>query len=949
MKNKLLFFLLLTYVCFAQQPSHIIIGEEELAGVNIYSIIQDEDNTVWLSTNNGLYHYDGLHFNVVSSAIVKDLSLFGLTKDNNGMIYCYNLSGQIFRIVKGKLELYWQIPKEYISSVIYINFDTDNALLVSVNALLKVKKDKQVELIYKYQKESACQIAKDDKGQLFFSENEKLFQYFNNQLKVIKTELPQISNNLLKPEITYTNDIALFVNLEPRALVQQQKNFTLVNFNVINDKSIHYSAILSKKKDLVWLTSSKNGVYCFNLNGNPLYNNKLLFKDYFISSYLEDTEGNFWLCTFGKGVVLIPNLNVIDYTNNDLLEKDDLKKITKKENNIYFGGTKGTIYQLNKDDIKIELKNQKKIEFLKYVPKSNLFFVNGQIYDGTHLNFLASNNYNKYDFFQNQLSDSIYFVTRSGLYCLDEKLDGKNLNYSVRSYAVFNDEKNRILWIGSSTGLEIFKNKAFSKLKVDGQTIFASHIIGVENQVWVASSSGILIFENEQLIRKITTKDQLLSNNVLKLIYDKDWVYVSTNEGLQRYDLKKKTFKNFTKSEGLLSNAIFDFEILDNQIYVITSKGIQKFNFDAISVSRNLPSLKIDNVIVNGFKKIGTNEFLSSSENTIEFSLFSVTHKDKRNLKYVYQLKGYDENWYTTDYYNNTIKFTKLPAGKYEFRVKLKDDSQISNQMETFCFEVETVFWKKWQFIVGAILVITCSVVMYYRSRIRYLMRKKNEEIEKEKYIQELNKSKLTALKSQMNPHFMFNALNSIQEFILQNKKELASNYLGDFADLMRSYLQYSQEDYITLRDEIETLELYLKLEKVRFENEFDYKVTYKESLDIDSIQIPSFLIQPFVENAIKHGLLHKEGAKQIDVQFLLEKEAVLKCIITDNGIGRKASQEINKNRKHKSFATEASHNRLQLLNQNIGQKIGLEIEDVLDEKSQSLGTRVVVTIPILN
>ena len=200
-----------------------------------------------------------------------------------------------------------------------------------------------------------------------------------------------------------------------------------------------------------------------------------------------------------------------------------------------------------------------------------------------------------------------------------------------------------------------------------------------------------------------------------------------------------------------------------------------------------------------------------------------------------------------------------------------------------------------------------------------------------------------------MNPHFMFNALNSIQEFILQNKKELASNYLGDFADLMRSYLQYSQEDYITLRDEIDTLELYLKLEKVRFENEFDYQVTYKESLDIDSIQIPSFLIQPFVENAIKHGLLHKEGAKYIDIQFVLEKGTVLKCIITDNGIGRKASQEINKNRKHKSFATEASHNRLQLLNQNIGQKIGLEIEDLFDENSQSLGTRVVVTIPILN
>ena len=949
MKNNILFFLLLTCACFAQQPSHTIIGEEELAGVNIYSIIQDQDNTVWLSTNNGLYHYDGLHFNVVSSAIVKDLSLFGLTKDNNGMIYCYNLSGQIFKIVKGELEFYWQIPKQYISSVIYINFDDANDLLVSVNVLLKVNKNKQVELLYKYQKETACQLVKNKQGKIFFSENNSLLQYFKGEVEVVANQLPQVSSNLLKPEITHTNDIALFVNLEPKALVKQQQVFQRLDFKIINDKSIHYTAILSKKKDLVWLTSSKNGVYCFHLNGEPLYNNKLLFQDYFISSYLEDTEGNFWLCTFGKGIVLIPNLNVIDYTNNNLLEKDDLKRITKQDNKIYFGGTKGTIYQLNKDDIKIELKDQKKIEFLKYIPKSDLFFVNNQIYSGSDFNLVGDNNYNKYDVFQNQFSDSIYYVTRSGLYSLDEKRESKNLNYSVRSYAVFNDEKNKILWIGSSTGLEIVKNQTFNKLKVDGQTIFASCIIGVENQVWIASSSGILIFEKDQLIRKITTNDQLLSNNVLKFIYDKGYVFVSTNEGLQRYDLEKKTFKNFTKSEGLLSNAIFDFEILDNQIYVITSKGIQKFNFDDVTVSKTLPTLKIDNVIVNGSKKINSNAYLSSDENTIEFGIFSVTHKDKRNLKYVYQLKGYDENWYTTDYYDNTIKFTKLPAGKYEFRVKLKDDSQVSNQIETFCFEVETVFWKKWQFILLVIFIITLCVILYYRMRIRYLLRKKNEEIEKEKYIQELNKSKLTALKSQMNPHFMFNALNSIQEFILQNKKELASNYLGDFADLMRSYLQYSQEDYITLRDEIDTLELYLKLEKVRFENDFNYQVIYKPSLDIDSIQIPSFLIQPFVENAIKHGLLHKEGPKNITIQFVLQKGTVLKCIVTDNGIGRKASQEINKNRKHKSFATEASHNRLQLLNQNIGQKIGLEIEDLWDENRQPSGTRVVVTIPILN
>ncbi|WP_445456987.1 histidine kinase [Flavobacterium sp. HNIBRBA15423] len=947
MKIKIIFFLFLTSFCFAQQPSHIIIGEDELAGINIYSIIQDIDNTIWISTNNGLYHYDGLYFTLIKSDIVKDLSLFGLTKDNNGLIYCYNLSGQIFRIKENKLELYWQIPKEYISSLIYINFDNENNLIVSVASLLRVKDKSNFEVIFDLDKSTACQIVKDKNQYLYFYHDRRLYSYYNGKVKVEKDNLQLISKNLMKPEILQNGNIGLFVNLEAKALIKKNEIFYPINFNVSNDKSILYTGLVSKNHDLIWITSSKNGVYCFDSKGKALYNNKLLFKDYFISSYLEDSEGNFWFCTFGKGIVLIPNLNVIDYTNNELLEKDDLKKVTKKDDKIYFGGTKGAIYQLNKDEIKLELQNTRKIEYLKYLPKANLFFVNNEVYAGNNFKFLVANNFNKYDIFQNSYSDSIYYVTRAGFFNLEEKLNSRQLDYKVRSYAIFNDEKNETFWIGSSTGLETVSKKEFKKVKVDNQAVFTTSIIAVENQIWVASSSGILIFEKDKLVKKITIKNELLSNNVLKLIYDNGFVYASTNEGLQRYDLLNKTFKNFTKSEGLLSNAIFDFEVLENQIYIITSKGIQKFSFDDLTEAKKLPNIQINNVLINGFKKITDREYLSSEENNIEFSLLSVTHKDKRNLKYVYQLEGYDENWYTTDFYNNKVKYTKLPAGKYQFKVKLKDDSIISNQIETFSFEVETVFWKKWQFIVGMIFLVFLSFIIYYRMRIRYLIRKKNEEIEKEKYIQELNKSKLTALKSQMNPHFMFNALNSIQEFILQNKKELASNYLGDFADLMRSYLQYSQEDYISLRDEIETLELYLKLEKIRFENDFDYEVNYKKNIDVDALEIPSFLIQPFVENAIKHGLLHKEGKKKIIIHFSLESPIILKCEIIDNGIGRKASQEINKNRKHKSFATEASNNRLQLLNQNIGNKIGLIIEDLYDENEKALGTKVIITIPI--
>jgi LytS/YehU family sensor histidine kinase len=199
-----------------------------------------------------------------------------------------------------------------------------------------------------------------------------------------------------------------------------------------------------------------------------------------------------------------------------------------------------------------------------------------------------------------------------------------------------------------------------------------------------------------------------------------------------------------------------------------------------------------------------------------------------------------------------------------------------------------------------------------------------------------------------MNPHFIFNALNSIQEFILLNKKELASNYLADFADLMRSYLQHSQEDTVSVQDEIETLDLYLKLEKIRFDDDFEFYIQCDNQIDKEQTLIPSFLVQPFVENAIKHGLLHRTGLKKLSISFTKTNNQSLKCEIEDNGIGRAASAQINNKRKHQSFATKASQSRLDLLNQSTKEKIDLQIVDVFDAANNPSGTKIIIAIPII-
>ncbi|EDM45242.1 possible sensor protein [unidentified eubacterium SCB49] len=210
--------------------------------------------------------------------------------------------------------------------------------------------------------------------------------------------------------------------------------------------------------------------------------------------------------------------------------------------------------------------------------------------------------------------------------------------------------------------------------------------------------------------------------------------------------------------------------------------------------------------------------------------------------------------------------------------------------------------------------------------------------------------SELKALKAQMNPHFIFNALNSIQEYIILNQKNLASEYLGKFADLMRKYLYYSDAGGISIEDEVRCLKMYLELEELRFEDKLTYSINVSEDIKQEDTIIPTMLIQPYVENALKHGLLHRKTNRKLSVKFKMANTNTIHCIIEDNGIGRAASSLKRKKRKedHQSFASKATANRLSLLNHGKEQQIGVLYTDLTNDDDTPKGTRVQLTIPLI-
>ena len=254
--------------------------------------------------------------------------------------------------------------------------------------------------------------------------------------------------------------------------------------------------------------------------------------------------------------------------------------------------------------------------------------------------------------------------------------------------------------------------------------------------------------------------------------------------------------------------------------------------------------------------------------------------------------------------------------------------------------------------ILGGSALLLLALFFIYQQQLRKRAElaevKLTESENKLKLERKINDAEMKALKSQMNPHFLFNAFNSIQEFIILNNRELASDYLGKFADLMRLYLDHSREKSISLENEISTTSLYLELEKIRFEDTLNYAVNVAENIDTAMVQIPPMLVQPFIENSLKHGLLHKKEDRQLKVDFYFENQTLV-CAIEDNGIGREKSAMLNKNKlkKHKSFATSATQNRIELLNIGREKDITLRIIDLKDDDNLALGTRVEIKIPL--
>ena len=339
--------------------------------------------------------------------------------------------------------------------------------------------------------------------------------------------------------------------------------------------------------------------------------------------------------------------------------------------------------------------------------------------------------------------------------------------------------------------------------------------------------------------------------------------------------------------------------------------------------------------------------FLDAEENTLSFTLAFPVYDDPSAINFRFRLEGYDKQWN----YNGSarkIQYTNLPPGIYRLIYEAGTNEKVWIKGKTSPqILVKAPFYKSTWFVILTIIFFLALLGMIYMMRIRQIQRESRMKTE---FNRRLAENEMTALRAQMNPHFMFNSLNSIKNYILKENTAQASKYLTKFSQLMRAILKNSRHKLISLEDELYSLNLYIEMEAMRFNSEFDYAVKTDPDLDTSSVFIPPLLIQPYVENAIWHGLMLKDGPRFLLLRIEKENEN-LQIIIEDNGVGRKRSMQmkISENGQRKSYGMQITKDRIDLINRTLGIHAKVDVHDLTDEAGEPAGTRVTILMPLIH
>ena len=943
--------------------------EDGLSNANVFAIKQNSHNVLFLATENGVYQYDGYNFDKIKpKSNLKTSYTRNINFDASDNLLIINRREGIYEYnsFKNEVNLLQQLAfGNAVDELVY-----DDQFYYALNEQISVEafsmQDKVIiedgiKLKDKYNQ--AFAIYKSNALTVYVGRTDGLYRFENGkQLKVsFKKSFPVYS-------ITEDNDGLLYLGTD-NAIVCIKENQIIKIIPIKTQKTnsffgalnvTHVSKIVVDKYKRIWFTNTPDDNLYLIENNITFDAFELLGIDkVLINCLYKDKDDHIWIGTFNDGVYFIQNpglqnvsftsgrkilpvtcaayisSNIAVGTNNGLFIYDDKQHNAQQviPPDDFFSENIYGLYPYKKQVLYSKLNSM--------TGGKRTFLVNGNAYQfysvASRLFNYAENPNEAY------LADGTASLFRIKNYT--------NENYTIIdtivSYPDYRTKINTLcnkqqkLLIGTSDGLTSyqFKTKVITNFSNPIFKYSINDINEYANKTYIAHDNGITVFEDSTLIQQLGSI-QLSTVKKIKFKYNKIWV--ATLDGLIICDTQFKPMAIINKSSGLLSNTINDIIFNDTTCCICTDKGITICNAKTL-ISQQIVSNKlfisfvdIDDVatiLVNYKLQLQSNQ----SDVNIHFSSPLFVKPNKQYYKYQYD----NTKWTSLD--NTQVHLTSIEGGSHTLQIIYSYDNINWSQPLVITIKKDIPFKDTIWFvlsIVAIILIISITVAYFWLRRVRIKTTKKVQEE------RQVNLLKHQAMNSLMSPHFIFNSLTSIQNYINLNDSLRASEYLAKFSRLIRMIIEKASQSDIVLHEELTRLNYYLDLEKERFKGKFDYIVLVDENINTLETKIPNMIIQPYAENSIIHGILPKHEHGILTIHFKKMEAHTLLIIIDDDGIGFNKAKE-NTKAGHKSLGTRTIENILELNTKLTGKKQTVEIIDKQDLAIPEKGTRITITLQI--
>jgi len=963
-------FFFFSVLSFGQKFSFVTYNTEEgLPQSQVTCINQDESGYLWVGTLGGLARFNGSEFKSYSS-------IDGLV--NNRITTLKHFDGAMWVGHDGGIS---KIVKEQIKSITFegndksrnvsdiIKFKGQIYVCSNGGGLFIVKNNKLVNVKLSGPDYERVRGGKVFDGVLYLATRGGILTSTDG--KTFK-QLP-LQGDYSYSSISGTDELMVFTTYNDGVFKVNRKNGRRTFFSAEKLQYSIYGSYIDVNGTL-WLNTQDGIINISSKNEISFLDESKGLPVNMISCFFQDKDNNIWIGSQGRGLIRFPGEKFRYFEQSSGLPTDLFLTGFQAQNGEFYLGTydkglvvkaaNGTINQIDVDETTIW---------------ASLQNVDGKNWFGTTTSLVsidANRKIEKYTY-----EDNVPGLKITALYRIDHKS----------------------MYVGGSDGMSIYKGGKFKKLGsptdeyigtvrdievVNGQLFCVSNLgvfyydgksfkvyKGIENVVysiekddknnlWFGAEEGLFCIKNGK-IQNVKLLGDPASNFINFVNYKEGKLFVGTNNGLfviSELDKRNPRIQRYGKGDGLveletnLNSGFFDNE---GVFWFGTAAGLISFHPNVQNSIPSIPKIRVKEILLNyqafNYRRysdklsafgLPENLNLPYSKNNLIFELDGISLLHHDGLMYQFFLEGINDTWSPLSE-NSSITFTSLPAGDYNLQIRAIDVDGRMSPVISFPFVINAAFYKTWWFI----SIIIASIVLLSIAAFRFRLKRINEINEKERlgFENKLISLEQKSVNASMNRHFIFNALNSIQYFINTQDRLAANKYLTNFAQLIRKNLDAatSEKNAITLEEEIERLKLYLSLESMRFNGKFKYEII-NENVDCESIEIPSMILQPFIENSIIHGVLPNEDKfGEIYIHLSLDED-VLTIKIEDNGVGVKKSlsSKLEMEGDHKSQGMEITSKRIELLKKVSNNEIEL-IGPLQIESEDGLinGTRVLIKI----